>query len=216
MADFNLYYPKLLAHEGGYASASYAAKIGDKGGETYLGIARNYNPKWIGWKYVDEYKAKNGEPKWNSKIPDKRIDEAAKALSKSDYWDKLRLDEVNNQSIAEYMMDFGYNSGLATPVKAVQKILGLVVDGGMGPITIGKINSADQADLFKKLQDYRVDFVSKIKTLKPDVIQGLIKRAKSFKFDGKTVAVAAVGVGFFFWILAGLVVLVVIYKQNKK
>ncbi len=218
MASFEAYYPKLLTAEGGYASADYAAKNGDKGGETYLGIARNYNKDWAGWPLIDAYKKKNGVPKWNSKIKDPEIDRLAKETSKKIYWDKLKLDQVKNQSLAEYIMDFGFNSGLATPVKAVQELLGLKKDGVIGGDTINKINAADQKKLFTDLQDYRIKFVSNIKTLKPDVIQGLIKRAKSFAFDNKetinTVA-KTVGLGFFFWIVLGIIVFGVLYYKGK-
>ncbi len=220
MADYIKYYPKLLKAEGGYASAKYAASIGDKGGETYLGIARNYNKDWPGWAIIDAYKAKNGEPKYNSHIPDTKLDQLAKDMSKKLYWDKLKLDQVQNQSIAEYIMDFGFNSGLATPVKAVQRLLKLKDDGAMGNDTINKINTADQGKLFKDLQDYRINFVSNIKTLKPDVIQGLIKRAKSFSFDAVQYAKENKGtvitLGFFFWIsIAVIVYLVIKFRQSK-
>lgn len=182
MANFDLYYPKLKKHEGGYCSVEYAAIIGDKGGETYLGIARNFNPEWDGWAIIDEYKAKNGVPKWNSTIPDDRLPELAKALTKVKYWDALKCDLYASQSVAEYVMDFGYNSGIKTAAKALQRVIGVADDGQIGNKTLSALNAADQKAVFDKLVAYRVDFISMISTLRPDVIQGLIKRAKSFTF----------------------------------
>ena len=37
------------------AEGFYSNDIDDSGGETLYGIARNKNPKWLGWKIVDEY-----------------------------------------------------------------------------------------------------------------------------------------------------------------
>jgi len=204
VADFKTYYPKLLKWEGGYASADFAKKQGDKGGETYLGIARNYNPNWDGWRMIDAYVQKNGEPKWNSHIPDPAIDASAQSMSKQLYWDKLKLDSVKNQSLAEFIMDYGFNSGLGTPVKAIQGILGLNKDGVMGNDTINKINTADTDKLFSALQQNRVNLISGLK-FSDQVKGGLLNRAKSFAYDHKGIAIAT-GVGLFFFIGVGVAI----------
>jgi lysozyme family protein len=183
MADFEKYYPTLEKHEGGYCSEEKAKSIGDRGGETYLGIARNFNPEWEGWLWIDECKAKNGIPKWNSKIPDERLKPSAKKFSKMKYWDALKADQILNQSIAEYIVDFGYNSGIVTAAKALQKLTSVTVDGKIGPKTIEAVNTMHQEELFHKLVEYRVDFLNKITSLREDVKQGVIRRAKSFKFE---------------------------------
>lgn len=182
MADFEKYYPTLKKHEGGYASADFAASINDAGGETYLGIARNFNQSWEGWKIIDEYKAAHGEPKWNSYISDPRLPELAKQHSKKAYWDFLCLDKFVNQSVAEYLMDFGFNSGLKTVAKAVQKIVGVSVDGSIGSKSLEAINGYDQQKLFDELVAYRVSFLMAITKLKQSVKDALVKRAMSFKF----------------------------------
>jgi len=182
MADFELYYPKLKVHEGGYASAEYAESIGDRGGETYLGIARNFNPEWHGWQIVDEYKANHGIPKWNSTIPDDRLPALAKQLTKTKYWDALKCDLYASQSVAEYVCDFGYNSGIKTAAKALQKVVGAATDGNIGNQTLAELHAKDQKQVFNSLISFRVEFINNIKSLRPDVIKGLIKRAKSFKF----------------------------------
>lgn len=40
------------AKEGGYANV-----LGDKGGETYMGISRVYWPSWPGWPVIDDWRA---------------------------------------------------------------------------------------------------------------------------------------------------------------
>ncbi len=217
MADFNTYYPKLLKYEGGYASEAYAKSQNDSGGETYMGIARNYNKDWAGWKIIDDYKKKiDGLPKYNSFIKDPKLDALAKQQSKKIYWDKLKLDNIKNQSLAEYIMDFGFNSGLATPVKAITGLLNLPIKTVMTDDLIAKINSVDPGKLFKDLQEYRIKFVSNISHLTQKMRDGLVKRAKSFVYDNKGTIAVAVGVGFFFWIVVGLIVLVIVYKNRKK
>lgn len=218
MADFNTYYPKLLVQEGGYASADLAKSINDKGGETYLGIARNYNPTWAGWPIIDKYKADHGTPAHNAHIPDANLDALAKSFSKSHYWDVLDLDQVKNQSIAEYIMDFGFNSGLANPIIAVQKILGLSVDGKVGPNTINAINSANPQDLFNKLKDYRVQFVARITSLPANVKAALTARANSFGFSNVVIAIknnpVKTGVIIGFFLLGGFIIYKTLIVKN--
>ncbi|HVD99269.1 MAG TPA: glycosyl hydrolase 108 family protein [Cytophagaceae bacterium] len=183
MANFSIYYPKLLKYEGGYASAAYAAKMGDSGGETYCGIARNYNLDWPGWKLIDAYIAKNGEPNYNAIIPDQDLYKLALGLSKQKYWDKIKMDAVNNQSVAEMTMDFGFNSGINTSVKAVQSILKIPCTGLITDADIAAINRADQNSLFTQLQNYRVDLIIKSTKINPKFKNGLVARAKSFSFS---------------------------------
>ena len=51
MADFKEAFELTLAHEGGYVKDP-----DDRGGETYKGIARRYNPGWSGWARIDKAK----------------------------------------------------------------------------------------------------------------------------------------------------------------
>lgn len=182
MANFDKYYPTLEHHEGGYASAEAAAKIKDTGGETYKGIARNYNPSWAGWKIIDEYKRVHGTPKWNSTIPIDELNKMVKQYAKSAYWDTLKLDSVKNQSIAQFIYDFGFNSGRATPVLIVQRLLKLPVDGKMGMQTISQINKAPQQNLFDTLKAARIKFLTDSKKIKASIKPQLIERADSFFF----------------------------------
>jgi lysozyme family protein len=183
MADFSIYYPKLLKYEGGYASAAYAAKMGDTGGETYCGIARNYNKEWAGWKIIDAYKLKNGEPAYNSKINDPELYKLCMALSKQKYWDQIKMDQVKNQSVAEMIMDFGFNSGIGLSVKATQNILKVPATAKLSDTDIKLINEADQQFLFTSLQNYRVDMIIRSTKINPKFKNGLITRAKSFTFQ---------------------------------
>ena len=47
-SDFEKSLTFVLSAEGGYANNK-----NDKGGETYKGVARNYNPHWGGWVQID-------------------------------------------------------------------------------------------------------------------------------------------------------------------
>lgn len=161
MASFQKAYDAVIVpHEGGYASAATAASIGDSGGETYKGVARNYNPTWAGWQIIDDYKAKYGVPKWNSYIPSPALDKLVLDLAKKEYWDKNRLGDIVQQPIANLLMDITYNSGPVQAALTVQRVLGITADGIIGNQTITAINKADPAKLLTDLVTYRKNWLS--------------------------------------------------------
>ncbi|MFR2386527.1 MAG: glycosyl hydrolase 108 family protein, partial [Bilophila wadsworthia] len=51
-ADFNIAYNPVRTFEGDWCDVP-----GDKGGETYAGIARAFFPDWPGWHFIDAAKA---------------------------------------------------------------------------------------------------------------------------------------------------------------
>ena len=62
---FDELFEGVIKHEGYYANVS-----GDRGGETYMGVARNLHPNWEGWPVIDLYKSEVGAIKHNEKITD--------------------------------------------------------------------------------------------------------------------------------------------------
>lgn len=133
MADFNLAFEKTMRAEGGYANDPQ-----DPGGETYKGVARKSNPKWIGWITIDQMKAKSNFPRNLDSNSDLQI--LIKEFYETNYWDKIRGDEILDQNIAESIFDFGVNAGPTTSIKIAQMTVGTNADGVIGPETLDKIN----------------------------------------------------------------------------
>lgn len=78
--------------------------------------------------------------------------ETAKSIYRQNYWDKMGLSLVVDQSVAEEMFDTGVNCGAQTAVRIAQEALNclnkggslwpdLAVDGQDGPATVGAINA---------------------------------------------------------------------------
>lgn len=125
MANFAPAIERTLGHEGGYAN-----NPNDKGGETNWGIT------------IAVAKS-NG---YEGKMKDLPLS-IAKAIYKKEYWDKLKLDSVNNQVIAEIAFDIGVNAGIGVAAKMLQEMVNFMttsnieVDGKIGPKTLNKINA---------------------------------------------------------------------------
>lgn len=185
MADFLKTYNELiLPNEGGYAN-----KKGDKGGETYAGIARNYHPDWSGWTYIDSVK-KVRTVKWNEKFP--ALNDAVKNFYKA-RWNKIRLDEINSQAIADLIFDY-YTHSETTAIKALQRVLGVGADGVMGSITITATNKANVTKLYKEYLQQRKDYLIE-RSKQPEQDQFFDGWMNRIAFLNSRAPVAAVGIG---------------------
>jgi len=101
------------------------------------------------------------------------------------YWDSWQADQINNQSIANLLVDWVWNSG-AWGIKKPQEALGLLPDGVVGSKTLAAINSGDQSELFKKLWLARKAFFDGICKNDPSqevFHKGWLNRLNSFKFQ---------------------------------
>ncbi|MCF3107332.1 hypothetical protein LL912_00935 [Niabella sp. CC-SYL272] len=131
MADFKSAYRKSRKWEGGWVN-----EPGDRGGETYCGVARNFFPHWPGWAIVDRHKPLRKQ----QVIKDATLEGHLETFYKTKFWDPLRGDEIYSQAVAERYFDFGLTSGPAASVKMMQRSLGLPENGIMSPSLMKLIN----------------------------------------------------------------------------
>jgi lysozyme family protein len=134
MANFEQAFEKMIRDEGGFVLHTVP---GDTGGMTYAGIARNKNPQWPGWTLLDHNE--------NSPL----LTGMVRNFYKVEFWDRIRGDELTNQTVAENIFNFGVNTGISVAVKLAQLIIGVIPDGAIGPKTVEKLNTVD-SESFKK------------------------------------------------------------------
>lgn len=176
MANFLTTYKKVIEPlERGYVNLP-----NDKGGETYKGIARNFQPQWDGWVSIDFEKRtryKGGIPRF-TEFPN--IDYLVVDFYDKK-WKRNRMSEINNQNIANLLFDYMIHSGTGTAVKAIQNILGVKVDGIIGPITLGAINSTNPNKLFSKLLEQREKFLDRL--IMSDPTQEIFRKGWSNRLE---------------------------------
>lgn len=73
-----------------------------------------------------------------------------------DYWNKMRLGEINDQPIATAIFDCGVNRGIGIGIRYAQmscnkKGAGLTIDGAMGPKTVEAINQQTRGTFIQNL-----------------------------------------------------------------
>lgn len=173
MANFEDFAGKLLRLEGGYVNNPL-----DRGGPTKYGVILSI---WKEYGYD-----KDGDGDIDADDIKLLTEDDAKYIAKKLFWDYFLADRINNLSVAEFIVDWGYNSGRKTVAKELQEILKVTVDGVVGEETLSKINDADQEKLFAALKIARTIFLNNIIKRRPDQVvfyRGWMSRVNSFQFQ---------------------------------
>jgi lysozyme family protein len=131
--NFDQAFEKLLAHEGGYV-----CNPADPGGETRYGISRRSYP---------------GEDIKGMTV------ERSKTIYLRDFWGPAGCDAVPDK-IKLDLFDMAVNSGVKTSVKMLQRSVGEVDDGVMGPRTLQAVQSANPDRLRAKFNGHRLDYMA--------------------------------------------------------
>lgn len=118
MNNFDDAFTALIGNEGGYVN-----NPDDPGGETNWGVT----------KKVAVANGYTGDMHNLSKA-------AAKSIAKKAYWDALSLDAMDI-NVAYQVFDAAYNSGTTQAALWLQRAVGVVADGKVGPVTIKAVNA---------------------------------------------------------------------------
>ena len=172
MAKFENFAGKLLRLEGGYVNHPL-----DKGGPTKYGVILSV------WK--EHGHDKDGDGDIDADDIKKLSEDDARYIAKKIFWDYFLADHIGNESVAEFIVDWGYNSARKTVAKIVQRLVNVEVDGTVGIQTLRAVNQADQERLFNQLKIERKVFLNNIIRRKPDQIvfyDGWMNRVNSFRF----------------------------------
>ena len=87
-------------------------------------------------------------------------------ILKSLYWDKWKADTIDNQSIANMLVDWAWLSG-KNGIVIPQRLLGVTQDGIVGPKTIEAINKLDSKTFFDQLYKARLKYIDDIIANRP-------------------------------------------------
>ena len=167
MAEFGKYAPKLIVLEGGYVYHP-----ADQGGHTMFGITLKTYRDYCGADKTVKDLQNMSYGTWEK-------------IMKDMYWDKVKGDEIENQSLAEIIADWAVNSG-ASGIRKVQEVVGCKPDGIVGPITLSLINTSDAAQLHERIWKARQQFYINIVKRNPSqkvFMNGWMNRLNRFVFE---------------------------------
>ncbi len=127
---------------------AYASDSADSGGATMCGVTlttyKSYRKsKGITTTTTDDLKAITYD-EWRD-------------ILKSLYWDKWQADKIENQSLAELVVDWYWHSGI-WGIKNPQQCLGVKNDGIVGEKTLAAINGENRAAIFRKIWKRRKNY----------------------------------------------------------
>lgn len=173
MAKSEILRPFILSFEGGFVNNK-----NDKGGVTNKGVT------------LSTFRMVYGNDKTASDLK-KITDEQWMHIFKKLFWDACKADDIKNQSVANMLVDFAYNSGSGNAVRKIQKIVGVKVDGILGKGTLAAINGFKQGQwvLFDSLKVARITFLNNIVRNNPKqevFLKGWLRRVGNIKY-GKLV-----------------------------
>lgn len=136
---------RLLAHEGGYV---WHAE--DPGGETNFGVTRAVYEQYAGRQVMD------GEMEGLTH-------DDVYPIYKENYWDRIRGDDLPS-GVDWAVFDFCVNSGVSRSAKALQRIVGVEQDGGIGPMTLQAVLEIEPAEIIEQMHHMRASFYRSLST----------------------------------------------------
>ncbi|UKE45747.1 glycoside hydrolase family 108 protein [Xanthomonas cerealis] len=175
MADFTVFFPTLLQHEGGFVNDPV-----DPGGATNKGITlgtfRRYAKSLLQLEpSLDNLRALS--------------DAQAAVIYKTCYWNAVHGDEIALQPLAEILFDFQVNAG-SNATKLLQRVLNdqkptlqLPAYGKFGAATLVALLAADQRDLYARYKQGRRDYYRRLVDAKPALgkfLKGWLARVDAF------------------------------------
>lgn len=174
MANIDKLIPHIIKWEGG---SKFTNDPLDMGGATKYGITLNtlqsnhYDTNHDGKVNVEDVKSL-------------QLDDF-KYILKSQYWDRWKADMINNQSIANLVVDWLWGSG-KHGIIIPQRCLGVPADGIVGMKTINALNRTNQKDIYNKVWQARKQFYYNIVANNPSQkkwLNGWLNRLNDLKFS---------------------------------
>lgn len=167
MAKYEKLIPTVLKFEGGFANHP-----SDPGGATNSGVT------------LSTFRSVYGKDKTVQDLKN-MTREQWEYIFKTRFWDRWKADDIDNQAIANLLVDWLWASGVYG-IKYPQEVLGVKTDGIVGLKTLAAINYyPNKKELFEKLWNRRKKHFEDIVRNRPQskvFLKGWLRRLSDFKW----------------------------------
>lgn len=136
----------VLVHEGGYVWDKL-----DPGGATNKGVTQ---------AVYDDWRVSRQLPKQSVKF---LTQYELEAIYRKQYWDAVHGDQLPS-GVDYCCFDFAVNSGVNRASRYLQRAMGLMEDGDIGPLTLAAASAESPQSLVEKVCNYRLAFLRQLKT----------------------------------------------------
>lgn len=135
---------QVLTHEGGWSDHK-----NDPGGATMKGVT------------IGRFQEHKGRPVTKTEL--RNISDKDLAAIYRTYWDAVRGDQLPS-GVDHVAFDSSVNSGPSRSIKFLQKAVGAVADGRIGPNTMDRVSKSDPISTVSKMCAVRMGFLRGLKT----------------------------------------------------
>lgn len=136
----------VLVHEGGYVNHPR-----DPGGATNKGVTQ---------RVYDDFRVNNGLPPRSVRYI---AQEEVERIYKRQYWDAVRCDDLP-AGVDYCIFDLAVNSGTNRAARFLQRSVGVLEDGKIGPVTIAAVKAQAPNLLVDLICDERMCFLRSLST----------------------------------------------------
>lgn len=148
---------------------------GDKGGPTMCGVT---------WRTFADWRRRQGKPNPTlTELKKLTYDEWLEILKKM-FWDPCQADKIENDSIAEMLVDWRWVNG-GQAIRDAQTAFSLRQDGIVGPKTLAALNAKPASVVFERLKAARLASYRKIVARAPGqskFYSGWVNRTNGIQF----------------------------------
>ena len=137
----------LLVHEGGFVDGN---KIGDPGGLTNMGVTKKTWDDYYG-DDIDEEGMKNIT-----------VDDI-KPIYRTNYWERCRCQDLPS-GVDWAVFDWAVNSGPGRAAKALQRAVGALEDGAVGPQTLMAVQASQPEEIINRIAVHRDSYYRSLST----------------------------------------------------
>ena len=155
-------------------------------GLTFWGIYQTAHPTLKIWNTINQYLKIEPDFKklGQALVNNNEIMKDVEDFYKIHFWDKMKLDEVHSQHIANEIFIFGANVNWKVAAKETQKLIGLTgddVDGFIGKNTLEILNKFNENKFDREFDEVEMRYYEKIALNKPHLavnLKGWFNRAR--------------------------------------
>jgi len=169
LAEFQIADKITRRNEGGWQNDPADTGNDKQGNGTYKGLASTKQPRWKGWPIIAAAIAElPPQPRYWSKSYHAWVERLEAALGaneelqtlvdeyyKANFWDVNRLTDLRSQEAANHVYDHGVNRGVGTAAILLQRVLGVKLDGNIGPVTLATANKLPDLKLAEMYREAR-------------------------------------------------------------
>ena len=152
-------------------------------GLTFWGIYQTAHPTLKIWNTINQYLKIEPDFKklGQALVNNNEIMKDVEDFYKIHFWDKMKLDEVHSQHIANEIFIFGVNVNWKIAIKETQKLIGVEADGLIGSKTLSVLNSFNENKFDRDFDEVEIKYYESIVKNKPHLavnLKGWFSRAR--------------------------------------